>query len=214
MDAYYAGVEMKKHNIPASQPLGVLQWKSLIAINYSAKSKGVKRGMLSHEALVVCPEMKFAHVSTLCLDKNGNELMIPSAIVPVQKLSAAKSADGEALPQWKVHTRDQNSQKVSLIFYREESKKIFKIINWYSSCVEKAGCDEAFLNVTDQVNFRFQHDKDIEYGKNRGTSEFWEGAYFMPFGRDEKDLAEGAFVPQTDLDKKLFIANEIARNLR
>jgi DNA polymerase-4 len=36
----------------------------------------------------------------------------------------------------------------------------------------------------------------------------------MPFGRDEKDLAEGAFVPQTDLDKKLFIANEIARNLR
>jgi nucleotidyltransferase/DNA polymerase involved in DNA repair len=73
MDAYYAGVEMKKHNIPASQPLGVLQWKSLIAINYSAKSKGVKRGMLSHEALVVCPEMKFAHVSTLCLDKNGQE---------------------------------------------------------------------------------------------------------------------------------------------
>ena len=78
---------------------------------------------------MVCPEIKFAHVSTLCLDKNGKELMIPSAIVPVQKLSTAKSADGEALTQWKVYTRDQNSQKVSLLFYREESKKIFKIIN-------------------------------------------------------------------------------------
>jgi nucleotidyltransferase/DNA polymerase involved in DNA repair len=50
---------------------------------------------------------------------------------------------------FKVYSREKNDQKVSLLFYREESKKIFDIIHRYSSTVEKAGCDEAFLNVTD-----------------------------------------------------------------
>jgi DNA polymerase eta len=51
MDAYYAQVEMKKHGIPDTQPMGVLQWNSLIAINYAAKSLGIKRGMNHFEAL-------------------------------------------------------------------------------------------------------------------------------------------------------------------
>jgi len=43
MDAYYAQVEMKKHGIKEDEPMGVLQWKSLIAVNYAAKERGVKR---------------------------------------------------------------------------------------------------------------------------------------------------------------------------
>lgn len=39
--------------------------------------------------------------------------------------------------------------------YRHESKKIFRILQRFSDNVEKASCDEAFLDVTQQVNIRF-----------------------------------------------------------
>jgi nucleotidyltransferase/DNA polymerase involved in DNA repair len=49
---------------------------------------------------------------------------------------------------------------VSLALFRNESKKIFEILNRYSSCVEKASCDEAFIDVTAEVNQRYQSDSD------------------------------------------------------
>ena len=103
---------------------------------------------------------------------------------------------------------------MSLQLYREESKKIFEIINRYSKCVEKAGCDEAFLDVGDQVEFRYKYDKNIDYAENQGTEKYWEGAYFMSFKKSESGVAEGAFVPESILDKKLFLANQISKNLR
>ena len=85
MDAYYAQVEMKKHMIPDSQPMGALQWRSLIAINYAAKAQGVKRCMLTHEALEVCPNMMFVHVSTI-IDRDGMDLVLDSSICKVTKM--------------------------------------------------------------------------------------------------------------------------------
>jgi nucleotidyltransferase/DNA polymerase involved in DNA repair len=41
---------------------------------------------------------------------------------------------------------------VSLALYREESKKIFEILRRFSPLVEKASCDEAFIDVTNEVN--------------------------------------------------------------
>lgn len=60
--------------------------------------------------------------------------------------------------KYKVHTRDQNTHKVSLALFREESKKIFNIIHRYCKCIEKGGTDEAYLNITEEVNFRMNHD--------------------------------------------------------
>jgi nucleotidyltransferase/DNA polymerase involved in DNA repair len=37
----------------------------LVAINYEAKSRGVKRGMSVYDALEVCPDMMFVHVATI-----------------------------------------------------------------------------------------------------------------------------------------------------
>lgn len=34
MDAYYAQVESRKHGIPEWIPMCVIQWKSIIALNY------------------------------------------------------------------------------------------------------------------------------------------------------------------------------------
>ena len=50
--------------------MGVLQWNSLVAINYAAKAAGVKRHMKYFEALEVCQSMMFVHVATM-IDKPG-----------------------------------------------------------------------------------------------------------------------------------------------
>ena len=42
------------------------------------------------------------------------------------------------------------------MLYRVESKKIFQIIHRYSELIEKAGTDEAFLDVTREVEYEFQ----------------------------------------------------------
>ncbi len=65
MDAYYAQVEMKKHNIDPTKPVIVQQWNTLIALNYVAKAAGVKRGMTVYEALCACPDVITVHVSTI-----------------------------------------------------------------------------------------------------------------------------------------------------
>jgi DNA polymerase eta len=68
MDAYYAQVEMKQHNIDLGKPVAVLQWNSIIALNYVAKKSGVKRGMSCFEALEVRNDMIFVHVATIVIN--------------------------------------------------------------------------------------------------------------------------------------------------
>jgi DNA polymerase eta len=55
---------MKKHNLDPSKPMAVQQWNAIIALNYSAKAKGVRRSMTVYDALNTCPEIIFVHVST------------------------------------------------------------------------------------------------------------------------------------------------------
>ena len=69
MDAYYAQVEMKQHNIDLTKPVAVLQWNSIIALNYVAKKAGVKRGMNCFEALEVRNDMIFVHVATIVINQ-------------------------------------------------------------------------------------------------------------------------------------------------
>jgi DNA polymerase eta len=67
MDAYYAQVEMKMHQIPKDKPAAVIQWTTIIALSYPAKKAGVKRGMTAHEVLEVCPDCILVHVSTFAV---------------------------------------------------------------------------------------------------------------------------------------------------
>ena len=43
--------------------MAVQQWNAIIALNYSAKAKGVRRSMTVYDALNTCPEIIFVHVS-------------------------------------------------------------------------------------------------------------------------------------------------------
>ena len=59
---------------------------------------------MTQEALTVCPNMMFAHVSTL-VDKNGKDHIISSSIMKVKKKVNQNDNDK---PAWDVETRDQN----------------------------------------------------------------------------------------------------------
>lgn len=82
MDAYYAQVEMKAHGIPTSQPMAVAQWQGIIALNYAAKDRGIKRSMRVWDCLSICPEIKFVHVATIA-NRNGSDQIIPSSVLRV-----------------------------------------------------------------------------------------------------------------------------------
>jgi DNA polymerase eta len=97
---------------------------------------------------------------------------------------------------------------VSLAKYREESKKIFAICRRFSTLVEKASCDEAFIDVTQQVNLKYSLLGEMNFPKEFNL-EGWKNAYMMGYPK-----GEGLFIPESELDKKLFIASDLAYQMR
>ncbi|CAD8061714.1 unnamed protein product [Paramecium primaurelia] len=140
MDAYYAQAEQKLLKIPDDQPLCARQWNTLIAINYPARAAGIKRGMLSDEALKLCPEVFLPHVETF---KISDGKMIFSTI------------------QDKYTQHNQNEEKISLRYYREESKLIFAIIKQFCGCIEKGGTDECYIQVSENELEKIEHNQFV-----------------------------------------------------
>lgn len=67
--------------IPTSTPLAVQQWDGIIAVNYSARKFGVKRGDRADTALSKCPQIKLVHVETIGADSVADEEAGASAAV-------------------------------------------------------------------------------------------------------------------------------------
>ena len=102
-----------------------------------------------------------------------------------------------------VEMRPKQRQKVSLKLYRTESKKIFRILQRFCDQVEKASCDEAFLDVTSRVWARQEQMKLDDYDAN------WDDALFMGF-----EKGQGRFTPQRDSERRMWLANKIAAEVR
>ena len=51
----------------------------------------------------------------------------------------------------------------------------------------------------------------MDYNEFANTPEWWDGSYFMSFKKDENGVALGGFVPESDSEKKLFIASKISK---
>jgi len=144
-DAFYAACEMVRLNVDKDVPLVVLQWDSLIAVNYSARQYGITRMIKVKDALHKCPHLKVVHVATY------------------------KEGDGQP-GYW--DNVDTKTHKVSLDYYRRESIKIatkfreslpssveigknrFLAANCsltILAVLEKASIDEAFFDYTKAV---------------------------------------------------------------
>jgi DNA polymerase eta len=63
-DAFYANCEMVRLGVDPDTPLVVLQWDSLIAVNYPARKYGISRMDKKKDALKRCPHLKVVHVAT------------------------------------------------------------------------------------------------------------------------------------------------------
>ncbi|WFD29819.1 DNA-directed DNA polymerase [Malassezia sp. CBS 17886] len=102
VDAAYAQFEAARLGLDCSTvPIGVLQWRSLIAVNYVARAKGVNRfNCTLDEAMERCPGLRLIHVASYG----------PGDVEPKYY----------PLPSSKTH-------KISLDLYRRESKKIMDI---------------------------------------------------------------------------------------
>ena len=63
-DAFYAACEQVRLGLDPATPLVVLQWDSLIAVNYPARKFGISRMDKVKDALRRCPDLKVVHVAT------------------------------------------------------------------------------------------------------------------------------------------------------
>ncbi|KAJ7183163.1 hypothetical protein C8R46DRAFT_1066110 [Mycena filopes] len=125
-DAFYAACEMVRLGIP-DKPLVVLQWQSLIAVNYPARKFGITRMMNIQDAKERCPDLIVVHVATY--------------------------KEGEKEPRY-FENPDTRTHKVSLDIYRRESVKMLQMYKDglpENAEVEKASIDEAFMDLTRPV---------------------------------------------------------------
>ncbi|KAF8623698.1 hypothetical protein AX17_007396 [Amanita inopinata Kibby_2008] len=125
-DAFYAACEMVRLGTSPDIPLVVLQWDSLIAVNYPARKYGISRMDKVKEAKKRCPELVVVHVATY--------------------------KEGEKEPGYWDNV-DTNTHKVSLDYYRRESAKVGAMFreNLPECEIEKASIDEAFIDFTRPV---------------------------------------------------------------
>lgn len=63
-DAFYANCEMVRLGVDPDTPLVVLQWDSLIAVNYPARKYGISRMDKKKDAVKRCPHLMVVHVAT------------------------------------------------------------------------------------------------------------------------------------------------------
>ncbi|KAH8882483.1 DNA/RNA polymerase [Thozetella sp. PMI_491] len=131
LDCFYAQCEMIRLGTPEDQPLAVQQWQGLIAVNYPARKFGISRMCTVTEAKKLCPKLVAQHVATW---KEGDD-------------------------RWGYHEDaaiNIATHKVSLDYYRLESRKIMDVIQSHLppglQRVEKAGIDEVFVDLSAQVH--------------------------------------------------------------
>lgn len=118
LDCFYAQVEHVRLGIPSTEPLAVVQWNLLVAVNYAAREFGIKRGQDNpRDAKKKCRKIHLVHVELIDPDGNATRDLDPKM---------TRKATRERMDYY----------KASLAPYRRESLKIVEIFQRYA-VVEK-----------------------------------------------------------------------------
>ncbi|KAH7069229.1 hypothetical protein BKA63DRAFT_520842 [Paraphoma chrysanthemicola] len=131
-DAFYAQCETFRLGLSPTLPLAVRQWNAIIAVNYPARERGVKRGVSVEEARKLCPEIILQHVATW--------------------------RAGETTWAYRQDfAKHMSTDKSALDPYRIASRKCFEFIRSQLpdepvQRVEKASIDEVFLDLSAQIH--------------------------------------------------------------
>ncbi|CAO1395878.1 unnamed protein product [Diamesa serratosioi] len=111
MDCFYCQVEEQLDSKLAGKPIAVVQYlenAGIIAVNYTARAKGVTRHMREKEAKAACPEL-------ICVK------------VPCLR------------------------GKADLTKYRDAGLEVAKVLQTFTTLLERASVDEAYLDITESV---------------------------------------------------------------
>lgn len=154
LDCFYAQVERERLQLPADACVVVVQWKMALAVSYPARKFGIKRGSDIEEIK----------------EAAGDKV----TIVKVETIGAGHSSGPEAESEASdanANANDENSsakeekdvqgrEKVSLARYRKASAEvfaaIFEALKSYNAKLERASIDEAYIDVTAEVDRRMR----------------------------------------------------------
>lgn len=131
----------------------------MTTVNYASRDFGIKRHTPVAEALLKCPQLRLVHVPTYSVQSIGEtgESVDNTEIVAIPRYSdemPAYRSDGTRLPP---NPPDPASNKACLEPYRQASMAIFRLLrDWCSTfgdgvVMEKGGLDEAFIDITEEV---------------------------------------------------------------
>ncbi|KAI9358558.1 hypothetical protein DFJ73DRAFT_143879 [Zopfochytrium polystomum] len=127
LDAFYAQVEQVRLGLAPDVPLAVMQWRGLLAVNYPSRKFGIKRFSTIEDAKKLCPDLVLVHVPTF--------------------------GEGDVEPKYHSNPAKE-THKASLDVYRAASKKVMAIFKRFFPRYQRASIDEAFIDVSDEVNRR------------------------------------------------------------
>ena len=227
LDAFYAQVETKRLGLNPAQPLAVQQWQGIIAVNYPARDAGVRRHHTAAEARRLCPAIALVHVETIGDDEDNEERREetdldvggkiagerPAAEAALADVSAdfssAANADtsadainaASAASAANAAASLRSSRKVSLQRYRRASWEIMSTLADECATVERASIDEAYLDVTAEVDAALLGDADdVAAAVRRGVDASGAVAPLDPDG--------------SALDRRLAIGADVCRRVR
>ncbi len=187
LDCFYCQCEHKRLGIPITEPLGVTQWGALIAINYAARRAGISRGDNAVSAKKKIPTIHLPHVQVI--------------------LGDGSLADG-------VYTDEMRAKsKVTLVRYRDESFKVLSIYQRFCPLVERASIDEAYLDLTAQVDKLYAQ---YQAAPNEQKEWKWQ-SLVLGGGGGSAGGGTGAatdFAPSSETEIRLYFGAQIVAEVR
>lgn len=151
LDAFFASCEQVRLGIDPEQPLVVIQWNLIVAVNHAARKFGVQRwarpkvclnipirilGQRIQEAKVLCPNLIIVHVATF---REGDK-------EPMYRDVVDGSKDKVCLLQNRAQLA--NTTKISLELYRRESSKILSVLKEITPSAEVGNRQSYFLQLS------------------------------------------------------------------
>jgi DNA polymerase eta len=173
LDCFYCQVEQVRQNI-RNEPLCVQQWNGILSVNYDARKLGITRQWTAKDIKDKLPNVHLAHV-------------------PVLQMGGTKPG---YYTESNIHT-----QKTSLYVYRQASIEIMKLIQSVCPNYQKASIDEAYMDVTDQVNQMI-----VDNGWSDKTPLVWNSDTFHAIEKVEQSFGID--------DARLILACELSEKVR
>ena len=124
-DCFYTQVERRRLSIPASIPVAVVQWGSLLSVDYLARARGISRRSSEAEA------------------ETAGVRLVHSQVIDIT--TGAKFSEGPPVGA------NRSRMKSCLARYREASEEVMTIVKNalpQGAVFERASIDEAYVDVT------------------------------------------------------------------